>query len=229
MSFAATVAPMTIGGNEFDALIAVYGLGGLVWGLVSDRIAARWPAHEDGTVRAVDWRTLVVAIFGAAALAAVPARFDDLAERILFGGFFAVCVLLMATDLDQRLMPDELTLPLIALGALALVWGGNSLVSRSPAWMAVVGAIAIPGLMLAASLPFGEGAFGGGDVKFLVGAGLLVGLVRIALSVFSGVILAGVAIVLLLIARRVTLKSHIPFGPFLIAGVVWVALLPAAS
>lgn len=229
MPFAVAGTTITIGGNEFDVLIAIFGLTGLAWGLVSDRIAARWPAHEDGTVRAVDWRTPVVAIFAAAALAAVPARFDDLAERILFGGFFAVCALLMATDLDQRLMPDELTLPLIVLGAVALVWGGDSLVARSPAWLAVVGAIAIPGLMLAASVPFGEGAFGGGDVKFLVGAGLLLGLVRIVLSVFAGVILAGVVIVMLLIARRVTLKSYVPFGPFLIAGVIWVVLLPAAS
>ncbi|MFI5259433.1 MAG: prepilin peptidase [Candidatus Limnocylindrales bacterium] len=216
-------------GAGFDALVLVFGLIGAVWGVVSDRIAARWPAHEDGSVRAVDWRTPVVAILAAAALAAVPARFDDPAERILFGGFFAACVLLMATDLDQRLMPDEVTLPLIVVGALALVWGGDSLVSRSPAWIAVLGAIAVPGLMWAASLPFGEGAFGGGDVKFLVGAGLLLGLIRIVLSVFSGALLAGVVIVVLLVARRVTLKSYIPFGPFLIAGVIWAALLPAAS
>lgn len=220
---------MTIGGSSFDGFVAVFGLAGLVWGLVSDRIAARWPAHEDGSVRRVDWRTPVVAIFAAAALAAVPTRFGDPAERILFGGYFAACVLLMATDLDQRLMPDELTLPLIVVGALALLWGGDSLVSRSPAWLAVVGAIAVPGLIFAASLPFGEGAFGGGDVKFLIGAGLLLGFVRIILSVFAGVILGGVVIVGLLIARRVTLKSYVPFGPFLIAGVVWVALLPATS
>jgi leader peptidase (prepilin peptidase)/N-methyltransferase len=170
-----------------------------------------------------------VALFAAAALAAVPVRFGDPAERLLFGVFFAACILLMATDLDQRLMPDVVTLPLIVLCAAALAWGGDSLVSRSPAWTAVVGAIAVPGLMFLASLPFGEGALGGADVKFLVAVGLLSGLIRIVIAVFAGAMIGGLVVFALLIARRVTLRSYIPFGPFLIVGAVWAVLLPAAS
>ncbi len=214
---------------EFDPLVPLLGLAGLVWGVAADRISARWPAHEDRAVRRLDWRTLLVALFAAVALAAVPVRFGDPAERLLFGVFFAACVLLMATDLDQRLMPDAVTLPLIVLGAAALAWGGDSLVSRSPAWTAVLGAIAVPGLMFLGSLPFGEGALGGADVKFLVAVGLLAGLIRIVLAVFAGAMIGGVVISGLLVARRVTLRSYIPFGPFLIAGAVWAVLLPAAS
>jgi leader peptidase (prepilin peptidase)/N-methyltransferase len=212
-----------------DPLVPLFGLAGLAWGVAADRIAARWPRHEDGTVRKVDWRTPVVAVFAAVALAAVPGRFDDLAQRLLFGGVFAACVLLLATDLDQRLMPDVVNLPLIVLGALALVWGGDSLVSRSPAWLAVVGAVVVPGVMFVASLPFGEGAFGMGDVKFLVAIGLLIGFLRLVIALFAGVMIGGVAIFALLIARRVTLKSYIPFGPFLIIGAIWAILLPASS
>jgi leader peptidase (prepilin peptidase)/N-methyltransferase len=212
-----------------DPLLFVFGAAGLIWGVASDRISARWPAHEDGSVRRVGWRSVVVAVFAVAALAAIPIRFGDPGQRLLFGVYFGVCVLLMATDLDQRLMPDVLTLPLIALGAVALVWGGDSLVSRSPAWMAVLGAIGVPALLFIASLPFGAGAFGGGDVKFLVAVGLLNGLVRIVLAVFAGAILSGVVIFALLLARRITLKSYVPFGPFLIAGAVWAAMLAASS
>jgi prepilin signal peptidase PulO-like enzyme (type II secretory pathway) len=135
----------------------------------------------------------------------------------------------MATDLDQKLMPDVITLPLIVLGAVALAWGGDSLVSRSPWWLAVVGAVAVPGLLFAASLPFGEGAFGLGDVKFLAGVGLLTGLVRLVIAAFAGALISGLVIFVLLAARRITLRSYIPFGPFLIIGAVWAALLPAAS
>jgi leader peptidase (prepilin peptidase) / N-methyltransferase len=212
-----------------DPLLFVFGAAGLIWGVASDRISARWPAHEDGSVRRVGWRSVVVAVFAVAALAAVPIRFGDPGQRLLFGVYFGVCVLLMATDLDQRLMPDVLTLPLIALGAVALVWGGDSLVSRSPAWMAVLGAIGVPALLFIASLPFGAGAFGGGDVKFLVAVGLLTGLVRVVMTVFAGAILGGVVIFALLLARRITLKSYVPFGPFLIAAAVWAAMLPASS
>jgi leader peptidase (prepilin peptidase)/N-methyltransferase len=212
-----------------EPLALLLGPAGLVWGLVADRISARWPAHEDGSVRKVDWRTVVVAVFGAVAMGAVAQRFDDPAERLLFGTFFAACVLLMATDLDQKLMPNVITYPLIALGAAALIWGGDSLVNRSPAWLAVVGAVGLPGLLYLASLPFGDGAFGEGDVKFLAGVGLLTGLIRIVISVFAGAMVAGVAIFALLAARRVTLKSYIPFGPFLIIGAVWAVMLPASS
>jgi leader peptidase (prepilin peptidase)/N-methyltransferase len=206
-----------------------FGVVGLAWGLVSDRISSRWPAHEDGSVRRLDWRTVVVAVLGAVALAAVPVRFDDAAQRLLFGAWFAAAVLLLATDLDQKLMPDVITLPLIVLGVMALAWGGNSLVDRSPAWLAVAGAIAVPGLLFLSSLPFGEGALGGGDIKFLVGVGLMLGLLRIVLALFAGAILGGVVIVALLALRRISLKSYVPFGPFLIAGAVWAALLPAAT
>jgi leader peptidase (prepilin peptidase)/N-methyltransferase len=212
-----------------EPLALVFGLCGAVWGVASDRISARWPAHEDGSVRSVDWRTPVVAIFGALALAAVPIRFGDAAERVLFGAVFAALVLMMATDLDQKLLPDLLTLPVFVVGAVVLVWGGDSLVNRQPAWLAIAAAIGIPLLLYAASLPFGEGAFGGGDVKFLAGIGLLVGGLRLVLAVFVGALLSGVVILALLAAKRVTLKSYIPFGPFLILGAVWAALLPAGS
>jgi leader peptidase (prepilin peptidase)/N-methyltransferase len=210
-------------------LILAFGVLGAVWGIASDRLAARWPAHEDGSVRRVDWRTLVVIVFGAVALAAVPNRFSDTAERALFGAFFAALVLLMATDLHQRLLPDVVTLPLIVLGAGALIWGGDSLVNRQPMWLAIAGAVAVPLILYALSLPFGEGALGGGDIKFLAAAGLLTGVIRLVLAVFVGAMLSGLAIAGLLAAKRVTLKSYIPFGPFLIIGAVWASLLPATS
>lgn len=212
-----------------EPLAVAFGLCGAVWGIASDRLAARWPAHQDGSVRRVDWRTLVVIVFGAVALAAVPTRFSDTAERALFGGFFAALVLLMATDLDQRLLPDEVTLPLIVVGAGALIWGGDSLVNRQPMWLAIAGAVAVPLILYALSLPFGEGALGGGDIKFLAGVGLLAGMIRLVLAVFVGAMLSGLVIAGLLAAKRVTLKSYIPFGPFLIIGAVWAALLPATS
>jgi leader peptidase (prepilin peptidase)/N-methyltransferase len=212
-----------------DPLAPVLGIAGRVWGVVADRIAARWPAHRDGSVRGVDWRTAVVAVFAIVAMAAVAQRFDDLAERLLFGAFFAACVLLMATDLDQRLMPDVITYPLIALGAVALVWGGDSLVNRSPVWLAVAGAVVLPALLYLASLPFGEGAFGEADVKFLVGFGLLAGFIRLVIASFAGALVSGVVILVLLATRRITLHSFIPFGPFLIIGAVWAVLIPASS
>ena len=213
-----------------EPLAIVFAAAGAAWGFVADRISARWPAHEEGYVtRRFDWRTVVVVAFGLIALAAVPIRFEGAAERVLFASFFAACVLMMATDLDQRVLPNELTFPLIAVGLVVLPWGGNTLVNRQPLWLPIAVAVILPLVLFGLSRPFGEGAFGEGDVKFLLGAGLLLGAVRMVLAVFVGVLLGGVVIGALLVTRRIGLKTFVPYGPFLILGVVWAALLPSAA
>ena len=209
------------------AIPAVIGAAaGLAWGVVADRIAARWPAHEDGSVRPVDWRTVAVAIAGALALALLVDRLGaDLASCIYVGVVVVLLVLLFATDLDQRLLPDVVTLPLVAYSLVGFVAGIGPFV-ETPGdllWAAVAG-IALPAALLIISIPFGAGAIGIGDLKLLLGVGLLVGATRILATVILGALAAAVAIVVLLALRRITLKSYVPYGPFLIAGALWAML-----
>ncbi|HEY5434344.1 MAG TPA: A24 family peptidase, partial [Candidatus Limnocylindrales bacterium] len=142
----------------------------------------------------------------------------------VFGAYLVVLVLLLATDLDQRLLPDVITLPAIPLALVFDLLGLNPLVPPGVLPIAIVVAIAVPGLMYLISIPFGAGAFGQGDVKLLVSVGLLAGPFRMFSGVVYGALLAGVVIVALLALRRITLKSYIPFGPFLIFGAVWAIL-----
>jgi leader peptidase (prepilin peptidase)/N-methyltransferase len=204
-----------------DALSVALAATGVAWGLVADRVAARWPAHEDGSVRAVDWRTAVVPAIGAGAMWGVAVRFGDSPGTLaLFGAYFLALILLLATDLDQRLLPDLVTLPAIPIALGVGLLGLNPLVRD-----AMVGAIAIAAVMPAGlyllSIPFGSGAIGMGDLKLLVSVGLLSGLARTIVGVVAGALLAGLVVAALLVARRVTLRSYIPFGPFLIVGAMW--------
>jgi leader peptidase (prepilin peptidase)/N-methyltransferase len=82
-------------------------------------------------------------------------------------------------------------------------------------------ALGVPALIYLASLPFGEGAFGLGDVKLLVGVGLMEGGIRAFTGLVSGLFAAGIVIAVLLVTRRVGRRAYIPFGPFLIFGAVW--------
>ena len=209
-------------------LIAALTVVGLAWGLVADRIAARWPAHDDGAVRPIDWRTVVIPLIAGVALGQLGRRFDDAGTSAIYVVVFLALVLMLATDLDQRVLPDELSLPLAGLAAVYGLTGLNPLIGHDvPGAMlpALIGAIAIPAVFFVLSLPFGAGAFGGGDVKLLFGVGLLVGLERTGLGVVVGVLLAGVSIFALLAARRIGLKSFVPYGPFLIIGAMWAVLL----
>jgi leader peptidase (prepilin peptidase)/N-methyltransferase len=211
-----------------DVAIAV--LLGLAWGFASDRIAARWPAHEDGSIRRLDWRTVLVVAAGGAASWATLARFGgDAGQLLVVGTYVVALVLLFATDLDQRLLPDVITLPLIGLALVAFATGGGPYVHtvEDLAW-ATAAAIGIPVGLYLLAIPFGAGAIGEGDLKLLVSVGLLGGAAKLFYGLLAGALLAGVVIGILVVARRITLRSYVPYGPFLIVGAMWSLLaLPA--
>jgi leader peptidase (prepilin peptidase)/N-methyltransferase len=164
-------------------------------------------------------------VVGAAALGLLPARFgDDPLAIALFGAWFVTLIVGLATDLDQRLLPDELTLPVIPIALIYAVSGANPLVGAD--WLlALAAAVIIPAILYLPSIPFGAGAFGLGDVKFLIGMGLMVGGERALGGTLVGLIVAGVVLAVLLVSRRIGRRSYIPFGPFLIFGALWAVLI----
>ena len=196
---------------------------GAVFGVLADRLATRWPEHEveDPAGRPIGWRTVVCAAFGAFAFAVLPMKFaGDQLALALFGAWFATLVVGMATDLDQRLLPDVLTLPVIPIALIYTLSGLNPMVGVD--WLpAIAVATVVPLVLYALSIPFGAGAFGLGDVKLLAGVGLMSGAIRAFTGLVSGLFAAGVVLVVLIVARRVTMKSYVPYGPFLIFGAVW--------
>jgi leader peptidase (prepilin peptidase)/N-methyltransferase len=212
-----------------EPLSALLGAGGFALGLAADRLATRWPEHDEEHPpgRPVDWRTAATALIGAVALGLLPLRFsgDPLALAV-FGAWFVSLILGMATDLDQRLLPDALTLPVIPIAFIYALSGANPLVG-SETWLAVASALVIPAVLYLPSIPFGAGAFGIGDVKLLVGVGLLTGGSRLLAGAVFGLVLAGVVLIVLLAARRIGRRSYVPFGPFFILGALWVVLLRA--
>jgi leader peptidase (prepilin peptidase)/N-methyltransferase len=212
-----------------EPLSLLLGAGGFVLGLAADRLATRWPEHDEEHPpgRAVDWRTATVALVGALAFGLLPIRFSaDPVAFVIFGAWFVTLVIGLATDLDQRLLPDVLTLPVIPVALVYALTGTNPLVGNEII-LAIVAAVAIPALLYLPSIPFGAGAFGLGDVKLLIGVGLLVGGSRALGSVFVALLLAGVVLGVLLATHRIGRRTYIPFGPFFIAGALWAVLIRA--
>lgn len=210
-----------------EPLSAVLGAAGLGLGLAADRFATRWPEHDDEHPpgRAVDWRTALTALIGAIAFGLLPVRYaGDPVALVVFGAWFATLVVGLATDLDQRLLPDVLTVPVIPVALVYALSGANPLVG-SELGLAVLAAVAIPLVLYVPSIPFGAGAFGIGDVKLLAGVGLLVGGERALGSVIFALMLSGVVLVVLLAARRVGRRTYVPFGPFFIIGALWAVLI----
>lgn len=208
-------------------LVVAFAVLGLIVGLAADRLSARWPAHDDGAVRPLDWRTAVLALGGALAFAALAGRWSDPRDLAILSAYFGALLLLMATDLDQKLLPDLITLPLIVAGLLLTVTGLNPLLAGKdlPIASALIAGIGAPVLLFGLDVVV-KGALGMGDLKLVAGLGLISGVTRL----FAGLVVASIAsaviLIALIVSRRLTMKTAIPFGPILILGGMLAALAP---
>ena len=211
-------------GLTLTPLAAALAIGGALFGVAADRLAVRWPEHDEEhpAGRAIGWRTLATAAIGAFAFALLATRLGDAAvvAQVLFGLWFACLVVGFAVDLDQRLLPDELTLPIIPLALVLDVTGNNPLVGTD-LLPALAIAVVVPVALYLLSIPFGAGAFGIGDVKLLIGVGLMLGFTRALSGLLAGLLAAGLMLALLLATKRIGRRTYVPFGPFLIFGALW--------
>lgn len=206
---------------------AVAAVGALI-GLGADLVARRWPNHEEDYEprRALDWATFVVVITGAASGAGLAARLaTDPQSFAVYAVLFVPLLVLLATDLDQRILPDLVTLPLILFAAVLLIAGWSpALADKDLGRISGIAAgIVAPVLLLVSDRVIG-GDLGMGDVKLSISLGLLFGLS----ALFYGLLLAsvGFAVVLvgLMAVRKLGLKSAVPFGPVLIFAAFLAAL-----
>lgn len=148
------------------------------------------------------------------------ARYGASTRAALVGLYLTVLVLATVTDLERRRIYDAVMLPAIALAVvLAPVspWlGGGAL----GAWITGLGTFAgFLGMTLLT-----RGGIGGGDATLAAFIGLITGFPEGLQALAYGVLLGGGVSLILLLARRVTLKTAIPYGPFLAIGAAAVLL-----
>ncbi|MGW0984921.1 prepilin peptidase [Streptomyces sp. NPDC002486] len=129
-------------------------------------------------------------------------------------------VLLTVVDFRVRRLPDPLTLP-FAAAALALL-GLTALVPEHAGhWTtALLGSLALGGGYFVLFL-INPAGMGFGDVKLALGTGAALGWYgwpTVMLGTFAGFLLGALYGAALVLTRRATRKTAIPFGPFLIAG-----------
>ena len=208
-----------------EALIVA--LLGAALGFGADRLSARWPVHEDDAIRGMDWRTAVVVLSSAAAFGALASRWTEPQDLVVLGVYVGALMVLLATDLDQKLLPDLITLPLIGYTAAVTLLGLNPLVADKELGLvsAFAAALVAPALLYVTDRIF-KGALGMGDLKLAVSLGLMSGLSRLFVGFLAATTLFAAVVLVLIVTRRVTLKTAVPFGPALIGAGIIAALLP---
>lgn len=163
------------------------------------------------------------------ALAATSTMTDALAVLLVTVAllyFVAISIALTAIDLDTHRLPDAIVLPaypvLAALLAAAAIAAGDlESAARAAAGAGILFAVY---LGLALISPRGMGM---GDVKLAGVIGLMLGWfgwAALAVGALAAFILGGLAGVALIVARRASRNTGIPFGPWMLGG-AWVGIL----
>jgi leader peptidase (prepilin peptidase)/N-methyltransferase len=185
-----------------------------VIGAIVERVASFWPPDE-ARRRSPGARTVAVALLAGIAAGAIAWRSAlPLWATLAYLAFLAPMIFLAATDLEQRRLPHVLLDPVIVASLL--------FVPFNPALKpldAVIGAgvalafLGVTGLII-------RGGIAMGDLYLIVPIGLLLGWPAIFTAIFMGALLSAVVGIALLVTRRAGMRSYIPFGPFLVAGLV---------
>lgn len=126
-------------------------------------------------------------------------------------------------DLDQQLLPDSITLPLLWLG-LALSLGTVFLAPSEAILGALVGYLSLWSFYWAFKLLTGKEGMGHGDFKLLALFGAWVGWKMVLLIILLSSLVGAIFGIGMILLRGHNRQIPIPFGPYLaIAG--WICLL----
>jgi leader peptidase (prepilin peptidase)/N-methyltransferase len=156
-------------------------------------------------------------------------------EALKWAVFSAIMVVLVFTDLRERILPDVVNFTGFGLGLLlsffttpvdgtALAIAKRVFEFPPPAPVlsfadALLGAAAGAGLLWLVSEVYfrlrGREGMGMGDVKMMLMAGAFLGLKRTLLTIFTGSVLGSILGIIVIVARRKDSDYELPFGTFL--------------
>lgn len=126
----------------------------------------------------------------------------------------AILVFLFLYDLKYQLIPDAVSLPAIMLAIPAGLLLGLT-------WQSMLIGAAIGGGFFGAQYLMSKGVWiGGGDIRVGVLMGLLLGWQHTIFALFVAYIVGGSVATILLATKKMHRKSRLPFGPFLVIGIV---------
>ncbi len=171
----------------------------------------------------ISLRYPVVEILTAAMSATVAVHFgfgwSAVAVLVLTWGLIALAFI----DLDHKLLPDSITLPLL-WGGLLLSLGAVLVDSHTALIGAAAGYLSLWSVYWLFKLVTGKEGMGQGDFKLLAVFGAWLGWQMLPLIILLSSLVGAVAGISLVLFRRHQRDVQIPFGPYL-AAAGWIALL----
>lgn len=152
----------------------------------------------------------IVEILTGVLLAGVYYKFGLAWQTLIFSIVIPALVVVTMIDLQHKIIPDKITLPGIVFGLAA----GTYLIG----FMNSLTGCFVGGGLLYSIAVLSRGGMGGGDIKFMAAAGALLGWEKALMVIFLGAFLGSCVGLPLILMKKKSRKSQIPFGPFLAAG-----------
>lgn len=146
-------------------------------------------------------------------------------ETLLALTFTWTLIALAGIDIDEKLLPDAITLPLLWLGLIVSLWSFPAFTDMRGAIIGAAGGyLSLWLLFHLFRLITGKEGMGYGDFKLLAALGAWYGWQMLPLTVLLSTVVGAVVGVALIIAGRRDRQTAIPFGPYL-AAAGWISLL----
>ncbi len=192
------------------------------WSATLALVSGHWRCEECG--KPVRWPRLVAEVLLAAAWGVVVMRYGLTVRSLLAMLAMIPLDMVLVTDLESRLIPNAIMRPsILAMLVVGIVFGPLVLGLDGWLWWQVplgglMGFLVFWGLASLGVAVFGEGALGAGDVKLAAYVGLAVGFPLVIEALLLTFFLGGAGALIFLVTQRGSLRSAIPYGPFLVLG-----------
>ena len=136
---------------------------------------------------------------------------------LIYAILSSALIIISFIDLDEQIIPDEISLPGIAIGFIISFF--VSYISYIDSLLGIlVGGGIILLIALAGMAVFKKEAMGGGDVKLAAMIGAFIGWRYIALSLFIGFFIGAIVGIVLIVLKVKNKDDLVPFGPFIVLG-----------
>ena len=210
---------MPLANPAFSPTVAIWALVGAGIGLALSRLADIFAARRQlVNSTAIPHRAFWLALATAFLFGLAGWRFGLTLRGVMDCVYISVLLLLAVTDLEHRLIPNLIILPAILL-ALVAGFGADWMTWQAALVGGAVGLLFFGVAYALANVLYpGKTGLGMGDVTLATFIGLAVGFPSAMTAIVLGILLGGLVSALLLVTRRVTLQTAIPYGPFLILG-----------
>ena len=198
----------------------VFGIAtGLVCGIAAALLTAKGEAAHQGGMKQVfadkkELRTVLVVLAVCCVIGAYAVMLHGYGENaiklIVIGSYLSSVTV---NDMKRREIPD-LTTIVFSLLFIAVIWwfdGPSGLLAGA------IGA-AVPAVLLLVAMLIKKNSVGLGDIKMVAACGLICGFPGVFFVMFRAALAILVYSLIMLIFKKLKLKSELPFAPFLLFG-----------